>query len=361
MKVKFILLATVILLTSLLNAAPPLTVISPATGQTWKYGQTYTISWTRPSNSSANVRIYLKKPGGQSILKTITSSAPNSGTYHWRSDYYDGEYVIVVSTIPDSNSPTSSQGISKVVKLTGLYPDLHINWVKVTPKKKNVRTKIKFTASIYNAGLSTAKATTAKLEIKGPKKKTIYIPFGELKGHMTNTLTYDYTLPQYGIYRNTLTLDAKKDLHSNNPQISHETNLSNNVKYITYGVNPLPDLVVITKQYQHVKVPKKSTIVVKVKNIGDTPSPKSKLRFWIEKKGVKIYTIPSLKPGKIFVVKRKEYWGTSGKRKFSAHIDYNNIVKEKKDNNNKLSGSIQKGGKYGVQNKEVSSDNVSNN
>ena len=313
------------------------------------------LRWNKTGNLGSTVRIYLKRKNSQSIIRTISSNAPNSGSFVWKPQAHDGEYVIYISVNADAANPSQASSTSSPFNLKGLDPDLHINWVKVEPRKKNVKTQITFRASIYNAGILKAKATTAELRIKGPINRKIKLPFGELAGHKTNILTYKYNLPQYGIYRNILTLDINKDLYSRNPRMASEKNLANNKKEITYGVNPLCDLVIVAKKYQHVKLHRKQTITVKVKNIGDTPAPKSQLRFWIQKKGSKNFMIPSLKPGKSFVVRRKEYWITSGKRKFSAEIDYKGRVKEKSDTNNKFTGVIQKGGKYSVQNKEVSS------
>ncbi|BBM83381.1 CARDB domain-containing protein [Candidatus Uabimicrobium amorphum] len=330
-----------------------ITITKPNAGVV-KYGSMLQIQWTKTGEMANTVYIALMR--GNSVIRTIASSAPNNGTYNWRVAAHDGKYFIRISVLANANYPNPVRATSREFYVRGLNADLAINWLKVSPKRKHVQQHLTFTASIYNAGVQKAKATTALLEIKGPTgKQNVWLPCGELPGGMTNTITYKYKLSQYGIYRNTFTLDAKKQLYSPNPAMG-EKQVNNNKKFIVYGISPLPDLIIIARKYQHVKVPGKGTVVVKVKNIGDTSSAKTQLKFAIQKKKTKYFSIPVLKPKQIYIVKRREHWVMPGKRKFSVTIDPKNTVKEKKEGNNTLSGTIQKGGKYSVQNEEVSSD-----
>ncbi|MCI5122708.1 MAG: hypothetical protein D3908_16285, partial [Candidatus Electrothrix sp. AUS4] len=54
-------------------------VTSPITGDSWNTTQTYTIRWN--TTSKPTVHIHLQKNGKRQ--STITSSAPNNGSYSW--------------------------------------------------------------------------------------------------------------------------------------------------------------------------------------------------------------------------------------------------------------------------------------
>ena len=56
-------------------------IVSPNGGENWKHGTTHTISWTKTGNPGANVRIQLYR--GSSLVKTISSSTPNDGSFSW--------------------------------------------------------------------------------------------------------------------------------------------------------------------------------------------------------------------------------------------------------------------------------------
>jgi hypothetical protein len=61
------------------TSTPPITVLSPNGGESWKVGETHTITWNS-QNLSANARIQIGFGTGEGI---ITSSALNTGSYSW--------------------------------------------------------------------------------------------------------------------------------------------------------------------------------------------------------------------------------------------------------------------------------------
>ena len=304
--------------------AGSISITSPTSGQIVKYGENFSVKWKRKGDLGDSVWIYLKRKDSPSGIKIITNEAPNNGIYIWKPDLHNGEYVLVVSVRADADNPAQESSMSAPFKIQGLDPELSIDCLKVEPKKNYVNKQITLEVNVCNSGLSNSQPTTARLEIKGPIRRNIDFPIEVLAGHQKKVLTYKYSLPKYGIYRNVFTVN-------------------NNRRQIVYGVNPLADLAITARKYRRVKLLKQSTITLKVKNRGEVLSPKSKLRFWIQGKGTKNYEVPSLQPGKVYFIRRKEYWKTSGKCRFSAHIDEANKIAEKSDTNNKFNGMIEVG------------------
>jgi len=116
---------------------------------------------------------------------------------------------------------------------------------------------------------------------------------------------------------------------------------SNNIMIIRY--DPAPDLVVcFTKQIHHNHTSRSYTYRPVVKNIGDTPSGPSILRFYIQGKGGKNYAIPSLKVNEEYPIKREIYWVVKGSRSFKLTVDKNGDVDESGGGelNNILKGKI---------------------
>lgn len=74
-------------------------VTSPAAGNTWCVGGTYTITWTKSGNMDARVLIRLKN--GNSVLLTISSDTANSGTFPWTipAQVAPGQYYVRVKTL----------------------------------------------------------------------------------------------------------------------------------------------------------------------------------------------------------------------------------------------------------------------
>ncbi len=102
---------------------------------------------------------------------------------------------------------------------------------------------------------------------------------------------------------------------------------ANNIMTIRY--EPEPDLVVcFTKQIHHNHASRSYTYRPVVKNIGKTTSGPSILRFYIQGKGGKNYSIPSLNVGEEYSIKREIYWVVKGSRSFQLTVDKNADVDE---------------------------------
>ena len=63
------------------TVVPSITVTSPNGGENWKRGTTYTITWTSVGSTGTNVKIELLK--GTSVVKTISKSTLNDGSFGW--------------------------------------------------------------------------------------------------------------------------------------------------------------------------------------------------------------------------------------------------------------------------------------
>lgn len=119
-----------------------------------------------------------------------------------------------------------------------------------------------------------------------------------------------------------------------------DSNPTNNIMTIHY--EPEPDLVVcFPKQTHHNHTSRKYTYRPVVKNIGKTTSGPSILRFYIQGKGGKNYSIPSLKINEEYSIKREIYWVVKGSRSFQLTVDKNDDVDESGgESNNILKGKI---------------------
>ncbi len=62
-------------------SVPSITFVGPAAGTVWARGTPQTISWTVSGSMASTVKIQLFK--GTTLVKTIASSAANTGTYGW--------------------------------------------------------------------------------------------------------------------------------------------------------------------------------------------------------------------------------------------------------------------------------------
>lgn len=110
------------------------------------------------------------------------------------------------------------------------------------------------------------------------------------------------------------------DENGNGPSMSNfDSYPGNNKTSITVG--GYNDLVICFKKYVYHKQPHRFRYYdVKVKNIGNLPSDYSDLKFYIEKKGTKTYSIPPLQPGEDHSITRKVYWGKKGTKKFKLEV-----------------------------------------
>ena len=102
----------------------------------------------------------------------------------------------------------------------------------------------------------------------------------------------------------------------------------------------LPDLVVCFKKNSQVPPHRRSTFPVTIRNIGKSTSTPCDLRFWIEKKGIKHYTIPALAPGETHNIQRSVYLASRRIFKLSLRIDSKEKVREMHENNNIIQGTI---------------------
>jgi hypothetical protein len=106
-------------------------------------------------------------------------------------------------------------------------------------------------------------------------------------------------------------------------------------------VGGTPDLVVCFKKINLSKTASYSYYPPRIKNIGNALSRPANLRFWIEDKGVKNYTVPSLPIGGEHSIQREVWWFQKGVRRFTLWVDNNNEVEEGEgESNNTIAGLI---------------------
>ena len=83
-----------------ISATPKIVVTAPALGDLWEKRKTYAITWDRPGEQNASVKIKLFNSAGTLIL-TLTTSTPNDGSYDWLvpGTLATGKYFIRVQTV----------------------------------------------------------------------------------------------------------------------------------------------------------------------------------------------------------------------------------------------------------------------
>ncbi len=106
MKQLFLLIIVTIVTMGMLSAAT-ITVTNPHSGDTWKKGSTYNITWTkygRYGSMDANVKIRLYNPAGTKKILEISNSTANDGNFSWPvpNSVANGSYVVRVRTLDNA-------------------------------------------------------------------------------------------------------------------------------------------------------------------------------------------------------------------------------------------------------------------
>jgi len=313
-----------------------ITVTQPNQNSDWEIGQSYLITWTKSGEMHNTVRIELYK-GLQTLVLTITTSTPNDGSSQWQvPQTIDPDfYHIKVRTIDGEVS-----GVSAVFRISAPVinkPDLKVVDTFVEPKPRRVNETITFSTKVQNIGNRKADACDGKILITGPQgfqPRTIPLRIPDLQPNRWSLLPAIYTLPLHGVYKNTITLDINDD----NDEIYENNN--EKVKLYTVDPAPLPDLIVCIRNGGSVRINVKKKVWASVRNIGDAPSAKCRLRFFIKQNDVKFFDVPRLGPGQHMVFYREPRWPTKGLKRMEAIVDYYGVVDEKKENNNSVEGHI---------------------
>ncbi len=120
---KLILVGFILLVSVGLLYSQTITVTKPSSGNSWCKGKEYTITWTRSGSMNANVKLGLYSSDGNALIRTITNSTANDGTYKWTipSDIPTGTYVVKVKTIDNAVSDNSDSFTIKTCVATKIF------------------------------------------------------------------------------------------------------------------------------------------------------------------------------------------------------------------------------------------------
>lgn len=108
-------------------------VTAPAAGSDWSRGSLHTITWTKSGTQSANVKIQLYK--GNVMVKTISGSTPNDGSYDWTIPKAQGlatNYRILVKTTDGNVSDYSDYFTISKPTITITAPTAGATWTRGT-------------------------------------------------------------------------------------------------------------------------------------------------------------------------------------------------------------------------------------
>ena len=111
-----------------------ITVTSPNGGESWIRGTTHTITWTSSGSPGANVKIELLKGG--SVVKTISSSTANDGSYSWvipTTQTTGSDYKIKITSTSTTVTDSSNNNFAiTAVTLTVTSPNGGESWIRGT-------------------------------------------------------------------------------------------------------------------------------------------------------------------------------------------------------------------------------------
>ncbi len=315
-----------------------ITITKPVAGQQYCMYKPQSILWNISGGMADTAHIYLMRPNGQSIIRTIAMNAPNNGHYNWDGGVSDpGDYIIRVSVSPTAQYPDPVKGDSGVFTFRNCdQPDLQVGVIKVTPQNPGEGQTVTFKGNVMNYGNAPAQNPVAVLRVKRPGGLPDKIFRQELNVTLQKnqgvTFAQNFLVPKQGNYTCQFSVDPA--------DMIPETNNNNNKKDWTFGVHALPDLIVCVDNAKRPPVGGKRDISAVVKNIGSgnvSSMSHTKLRFYVEKKGTKTYDIPPLASGDSHTVKRRHSWGLSGTKTISANVLYNR--NESNSHNNEAHGS----------------------
>jgi hypothetical protein len=335
---KTTLLLLAILALPTLSWGGTITVTKPVAGQQYCMFKPQPITWSTSGDMADRVGIYLMHPNGQSIIRTITMNAPNSGSYQWDGGASSpGNYFIRISVFPSAQYPDQARGQSGIFTLADCdKPDLQVGAIKVTPQNPGEGSTVTFKGNVMNYGNAPAHNPVAFLRVKRPgglPDKTFRQEMGvTLQKNQGVTFVQNFPVPKAGNYTCKFSLDPA--------HMIDELDDGNNDKDWTFGVHGLPDLIVCIDNGKRPPVGGKRDIHAVVKNIGSgnvSGMGQTKLRFYVKQKGTKTYDIPPLAVGASHRITRRHSWGLSGTKKISAKVLYNR--NEVNTQNNGVEGS----------------------
>ncbi|MEN8153485.1 MAG: CARDB domain-containing protein [Acidobacteriota bacterium] len=363
---KLNLLILSLLLIGSFAFAQSINVSLPNGGEDWTLGSSKNITWTATGLTN-DVKITLWK--NNVFLGLIAKDIdPSSGSYPWTvGTYTDGtapadvDYKIKIreqggesfttEDMSDENftivkvirSVTQTMNIPRDIRKPVLVekPRLELQnpMIGFLPNKCNI---VKFAVDIKNVGSAAAQNIPYKLEINGPAGtvldnwvQTGTLPCPTIAPDSTCKYTKETLIEFPGMYYYTFKVDPD--------------NANNLYKKVNEQiVQQHPDLIVHISPMTF-NLAFKSHTYFYVKNQGRACSKPSILRTYMERKGVKKYTIPSLRPGDIYQVIRTEKYFALGTITIAAIADYTKLVDEgqfENNNEDKTSKKIKSATKF---------------
>jgi len=236
------------------------------------------------------------------------------------------------ATTPVKPMPAATRNADVKAKT---LPDLQVGVIKIMPQHPGEGQTVTFEGNIMNYGLGSARNPVVILTVAGPSgvsfplfRKQFNVTLGKNQGV---TLVQKFKVPKFGSYACTFTLDPARMIA--------ETNDNNNMKKLTFGVDPLPDLVVCISNGKRPPVGGKREIKAVVKNIGNgNCADYVKLQFYVEGKGTQVYDLLPINAGDAREVTRNHKWSTSGTKTITAKVIYTKHESHK--SNNEVQGSF---------------------
>jgi len=335
-KLALLLFATLTLPTY--SWAASITVTNPVGGHEYCMYTPQTITWTKSGAMGDQASIFVMHPNGQSVIRTLAIHGANNGHFSWDGGVsHPGTYIIKISVSPTAQYPTPVSGQSGVFTIKNCdQPDLQVGVIKVTPQNPGEGHTVTYKANVMNYGNAPATNPVVVLRVRRPGglpdkiyRQEMHVTLQKYQGV---TFVQRFPVPKAGNYKTTFAVDPANMIA--------ELDDHNNSKDWTFGVLGLPDLMVCIDNGKRPPVGGKRDIHAMVRNIGSASTSGMghiTLRFSVEKKGTRTYSIPPLAPGQSHTVNRRYSWSLSGTKHLSARVSYDKSETDRR--NNEVSGS----------------------
>ncbi len=313
-----------------------LEVSSPHQGEFFTAGQQHDIVWDVHGYLTTDcAQLFLYQ--GNNEVSTITQQVlgrdtPGQAGYHWNvPPQLAGDYTVKVRTCDGE-----AEDFSDPFRINSQNPDLSVSGVSVSPANPNTGDTIRVQGWVTNMGLTVVDSARVTLTVRDPDggEHQFSSSFNNLHFGNPYQFTKFYRVNRAGTYRNIVHADTVL-------ATAVETHLGDNEMTVDAVIDGLPDLIACMWVNPVVNALHQDEVWGTIRNIGDKQSMPTTARIWIEGKGGTNVNVPLLVSGDSHRVSRNVTWGPQGPSKnFSIEADPGNNIVERREDNNKQTGTI---------------------
>ena len=307
---------------------------------------TVTVAVTNCGNSAVSSAVVQLTPNGLAAqTKTVSLGAGQSTTVTYTftaPTYSNNTNMPIVAKVDPNNvikemNESNNQGSTSVNVLA--LPDLTVSSLTTNKTVYNPGETVTVTATINNAGKTTAAASVVKMAPSGLSAQTKSI--GSLGAGQSTSVTYTFTAPSYTSNTN-MSIVATAD----STNVIAEISETNNQRSTSITIQAMPDLIVSTLTTDKTTYDAGETVTVKasVKNQGYSTAAASTLTIAPNGYPAMTAAIPALSAGTTSAVQTFTFTAASNLTATSINIvataDSKNVVQELIETNNTKSTTV---------------------